>query len=142
MNKIVDLVSARKALTELDRLAAEHPERCNRGGPKWADNLDELDKLTMGTPVKTRIKDYRTRLREKGYKASTVYLTAAAHERLRGLSQQVGLAYGDLIGLALEQYEVPRQPAHDEDAEDRAALALVDTGDFEDWQTVKARNGL
>ncbi len=30
----------------------------------------------------------------------------------------------------------------DEDAEDRAALALVDTGDFEDWQTVKARNGL
>lgn len=30
----------------------------------------------------------------------------------------------------------------DEDASDRAALALVDTGDFEDWQTVKARNGL
>lgn len=34
------------------------------------------------------------------------------------------------------------KPDDDEDAEDRAALALVETGDFEDWQTVKARNGL
>ena len=33
-------------------------------------------------------------------------------------------------------------PIEDEDASDRAALALVDTGDFEDWQTIKARNGL
>ena len=30
----------------------------------------------------------------------------------------------------------------DEDATDRAALALVDTGKFEDWNAVKARNGL
>lgn len=110
MNKVVDLVRARKALTELDRLVAEHPERCKRGGPKWADNLEELDKLTMGTPVKTRIKDYRARLRAKGYKASTVYLSGPAHERLLRLSQQAGLAYGDLIGLALEQYEATAQP--------------------------------
>ena len=34
------------------------------------------------------------------------------------------------------------EPVVDEDASDRAALALVDTGEFEDWQTVKARNGL
>lgn len=34
------------------------------------------------------------------------------------------------------------QPDNTEDAEDRAALVLADTGDFEDWQTVKARNGL
>ena len=34
------------------------------------------------------------------------------------------------------------QPDNTEDAEDRAALALADTGDFEDWNTVKARNGL
>ena len=112
MNKIVDLVRVRKALTELDRLAAEHPERCNRDGPKWADNLDELDKMTMGTPTKTRIKEYRARLREKGYKASTVYLTAATHERLLRLSQQAGLAYGDLIGLALAQYEAKLETQH------------------------------
>ena len=30
----------------------------------------------------------------------------------------------------------------DKDATDRAALALADTGDFEDWNAVKARNGL
>ena len=34
------------------------------------------------------------------------------------------------------------RPPENEDAEDRAALARADTGDFEDWQTVKARNGL
>ena len=37
----------------------------------------------------------------------------------------------------------PVSPAvEDEDATDRAALALADTGDFEDWNAVKARNGL
>ena len=30
----------------------------------------------------------------------------------------------------------------DDAAKDRAALARADTGDFEDWQTVKARNEL
>ena len=34
------------------------------------------------------------------------------------------------------------QPPEEEDAEDRAALARAETGDFEDWQPVKARNGL
>ena len=34
------------------------------------------------------------------------------------------------------------RPPEDEDAEDRAALARADAGDFEDWHTVKARNGL
>ena len=143
---VVDLARVRNALAELDRLVAEHPERCNRNGPKWADHLPELDKLTMGTPVKQRIKDYRARLREKGYKASTVYLSAAAHDRLLRLSQQGGLTYGDLIGLALEHLETDPsgQPpvVEDEDATDRAALALADTGDFEDWNAVKARNGL
>lgn len=33
-------------------------------------------------------------------------------------------------------------PVEDEDASDQAALGLSATGDFEDWQTVKARNGL
>lgn len=44
----------------------------------------------------------------------------------------------------LNRYRKVRQPEPvvDEDASDRAALALVDTGEFEDWQTVKARNGL
>ena len=140
---VVDLARVRNALAELDRLVAENPERCNGNGPKWADHLPELDKLTMGTPVKQRIKDYRARLREKGYKASTVYLSAATHERLLRLSQQGGLNYGDLIGLALEHLETDPsgQPLALEDATDRAALALADTGDFEDWNAVRTRPG-
>lgn len=39
-------------------------------------------------------------------------------------------------------YRHTGQPDEDEDATDRAALALADTGDFEDWSAVKARNGL
>ena len=36
----------------------------------------------------------------------------------------------------------PGSPAvEDEDATDRAALALADTGDFEDWNAVKAQPG-
>ena len=112
---VVDMGRVRKALSELDRLAAEHPELCNPSGPRWADNLDELDKLTMGTPVKTRIKDYRARLRAKGYRGVMVYLTADGYDRLARLSQHKGgVAYGDLIGLALEQYESqqPGQPGN------------------------------
>lgn len=103
--KVVDLDRVRKALSALDRIAAEHPELCNPDGPRWADNLDELDRLTMGTPVKQRIRNYRARLRAKGYKATTVYLTADGHDRLLRLSAQTGLAYGDLISQALAQYE-------------------------------------
>ena len=143
---VVDLVRVRTALAELDRLVAEHPERCNGNGPKWADHLPELDKLTMGTPVKQRIKDYRARLREKGYKAATLYLPAGIPDRLAQLSQQTGLTYGDLVALALERLETDASgqsiTLEDEDATDRAALALADTGDFEDWSAVKARNGL
>lgn len=39
-------------------------------------------------------------------------------------------------------YRPERGQPIDDDAEDRAALARANTGDFEDWQTVKARNGL
>jgi hypothetical protein len=113
---VVDLARVRNALAELDRLVAEHPERCNRNGPKWADHLPELDKLTMGTPVKQRIKDYRARLRAKGYKAATLYLPAGIPDRLAQLSQQTGLTYGDLVALALDCYE-NQTPQPDTDKE-------------------------
>lgn len=105
MSKTVNLERARNALAELDRLVAEHPEHCNSNGPKWADNLDELDRMTMGTPVKQRIKDYRARLRVKGYKAATLYLPAGVPDTMARLSQQTGLTYGDLVALALDCYE-------------------------------------
>ena len=44
-------------------------------------------------------------------------------------------------GQPLTSIRIERQ-VEDEDATDRAALALADTGEFEDWNAVKARNGL
>ena len=44
--------------------------------------------------------------------------------------------------LIVELLEQGIKELEDDDASDRAALALADTSDFEDWQTVKARNGL
>ena len=44
----------------------------------------------------------------------------------------------------LNKHRKPRQAESvmDEEAQDQAALALADTGEFEDWQSVKTRNGL
>ena len=99
----INLTRVRRALAKLDRLVAANPDRLNQGEP-WKDNLPELERL-MGTPIKQRMTAYRARLLAKGYKASTIYLPEAARKRLRRLAHQEGLAYGDLIALALEQYE-------------------------------------
>ena len=102
--KIVDLARARRALGALDRLAKDHPERCGHPGPKWAANLDRLEKI-MGTPATTRTQHYRDRLKAKGYKALMIYLPEAAHARLARLAKEAGLSQGDFIARALEQLE-------------------------------------
>ncbi len=105
MSKVIDLPRAKRALAALDKLVIDHPELCQGDGPRWTDNLEELDKLTMGTPTKERTAAYRRRLREKGYRTITVNMQAEAHERLLNLSQQMGIAGGDLLTMAFEQYE-------------------------------------
>ncbi len=102
---LIDLPRVRTARAELDRLAAEHPERCWHGGPTWAQNLEDLDQLTMGTPVKERMAKYRERLRAGGYQAVTVNLPQEAHETLKRLAKEQGLTYGGLLARALGQYE-------------------------------------
>ncbi len=59
----------------------------------------------MGTHVNDRVRAYRARLREKGYKAVMVYLPIETPERLLRLSEQTGQTFGDLIALALDCYE-------------------------------------
>jgi hypothetical protein len=100
----IDLPRVLAARAELDRLAAQHPERCGRGGPQWADNLEELDRLTMGTPTKERVAKHRERLRASGYQAVTVNLPPGAHETLKRMAGEQGLTYGDLLARALAQY--------------------------------------
>lgn len=100
MAALIDLNRARAALAELDRLAAAHPERCQRGGSSWADNKEELSRI-MSTPAKQRIKDYRARLRERGYKATTIYINDETRALLMKASAQSGLSNSDVIALAL-----------------------------------------
>jgi ElaB/YqjD/DUF883 family membrane-anchored ribosome-binding protein len=85
MDNIVDLPRIRRALSELDRIAAEHPEYCQHQG-QWDEQ--EVEKLLMGTPVKERMKAYRSRLKERGHKQVSMYLTPEAVALIDELRQQ------------------------------------------------------
>ena len=106
MNRPIDLPRARRALAELDRIAAEHPELC-RGGERWADNIDALERA-MGTPAKIRTAAYKGRLREKGYKQISVFLSPQAQERLAKLAENApDKSIGDIISDVLAEKAEP-----------------------------------
>lgn len=107
MVRPIDLPRARRALAELDRIAAEHPELC-RGGERWADNLDELERA-MGTPAKIRTAAYKSRLREKGYKQISIFLSPQAQERLAELAENAPeRSIGDIISDVLAEKARPK----------------------------------
>lgn len=100
MAKPVDLLRYRRACAALDKIVAHHPE-LRQGGGKWADNLQELDRMTQ-TTVAERVKAFRSRKRADGWKQTTVYLSPDAQARLTALQQQFpGYSVNDLINLAL-----------------------------------------
>lgn len=103
MSKPVDLNRARQALAELDRLADENPDRLG-DGPAWSDNQEQLEQA-MSTAAKTRVAQYRERLRAAGYAPMSVYMTEEARDRLKRLSEQRGESYGDVIAAALAALE-------------------------------------
>ena len=108
MVRPIDLPRARRALAELDRIAAEHPELC-RGGERWADNLDALERA-MGTPAKIRTAAYKSRLREKGYKQISIFLSPQAQERLAELAENAPeRSIGDIISDVLAEKARPKQ---------------------------------
>ena len=74
MSRPVDLPRVRRALAELDRIAAEHPELC-QGEGHW--NEKEVQRI-MGTPAKDRVRAYRTRLLEQGNTRLSIFLTPDA----------------------------------------------------------------
>lgn len=115
MNRPIDLPRARRALAELDRIAAEHPELC-RGGERWADNLDHLETImgkpnTGGTPARERMVAYRRRLiKEQGRHRVSVFLTPDAHEVLIKLrARHPGMSTNDLVSDVLTGRIRPRE---------------------------------
>lgn len=102
MNRPVDLPRIRRALAELDRLAAEHPEIRHRGRP-WATAMNQLrETITIMTPNKERIAKYRAKQQQKGLRAVTIYLTTDAQTALHRLqAERPDANMGDIISDAL-----------------------------------------
>lgn len=94
----VDLPRVRRALSNLDKIAAEHPELC-RGGGKWTEQ--EVAKI-MGTPANERVKAYRARLREQGNTNISVFLTPDARTALSTLrAMHPGKSINDIVSDVL-----------------------------------------
>ena len=102
MTAVLDLPRISRALSALDKLAADHPERCQRVGT-WTESAAE--EMLMGTSGKDRAAQYRARLRDKGYRGIYIFAPESAVEKLRALSESTGMTYGDLISAALDQFE-------------------------------------
>ncbi len=82
MGAVIDLPRIRRALSELDRIAAEHPEMC-QGIGQWTEN--EVEKIIMGTPAKDRVKAMRERLAAQGIKREVFFATPWAQAALAEL---------------------------------------------------------
>ena len=97
---VIDLARVRTALAELDRLVAEHPERCNGSGT-WANNLDTLEDIIM-TPGKTRMAKYRAKQKALGMKTINIFLTPEAQAALNALMiERPDATMGEIISEAL-----------------------------------------
>jgi hypothetical protein len=105
MSAVVDLPRARRAFAALDKLAADNPDRCQRIG-NWTES--DAAEIVMGTPAKTRVAQYRARLRDKGYRGIYIFAPESTIEKLKALAESTGMTYGDLIKAALDQFEADR----------------------------------
>ena len=82
MGAVIDLPRIRRALAELDRIAAAHPEMC-QGLGQWTEK--EVEKIIMGTPAKDRVRAMRERLAAQGIKREVFFATARAQAALAEL---------------------------------------------------------
>lgn len=100
MARPVDLPRIRRALAELDKIAAEHPEIRHRGQP-WSNDMSQLQEVIM-TPGKERIAKYRAKQKAMGLKTVNVFLTPAAQVALNKLqAERPDATMGDVISDAL-----------------------------------------
>lgn len=108
MSRPVDLPRVRRALAELDRIAAEHPELC-QGKGQWDEQ--EVEKIVMGTPANERVRAYRARLRKQGNTNISVFLTPEAHAALSTLrALHPGKSINDIIsGVLTGQIPIARR---------------------------------
>ena len=108
----VDLPRVRRGLSNLDKIAAEHPELC-RGGERWADIIDALEAAIVGKPAAERVKAYRHRLREQGRTRISVFLKPEASAALLALrSRYPNTPINDIVSDVLTGIiSIPNQTA-------------------------------
>ena len=98
MPRPIDLLRIRRALARWDQIAVDHPEYC-QGQGQWDE--PEVKKI-MGTPINERMKAYRARLRERGWRQVAMYLSPEALARLDQLREQhPAQSIGELVSAAL-----------------------------------------
>ena len=85
MPKTIDLPRIRRALSELDRIAAEHPELCQHQG-QWDEK--EVEEMIMGTPAKERVAQLRARREAQGIKRITFFCDPNAQTALLALRKE------------------------------------------------------
>lgn len=110
MPKTIDLPRIRRALSELDRIAAEHPEYCQHQG-QW--NETAVKEMVMGTPAKERVAAYRDRLRADGNWRLSAHLSADAKAALDQLRQShPDLTINELLSQLLtgQLHQNPQEP--------------------------------
>mgnify|MGYP003376585721 CR=1 FL=1 len=110
MPKTIDLPRIRRALSELDRIAAEHPEYCRHQG-QW--NETAVKEMVMGTPAKERVAAYRDRLRADGNWRLSAHLSADAKAALDQLRQShPDLTINELLSQLLtgQLHQNPQEP--------------------------------
>ena len=101
MPRPIDLLRIRRALARLDQIAVDHPEYC-QGQGQWDEH--EVKKI-MGTPINERMKAYRARLRERGWRQVAMYLSPEAVAQMEALRQQhPDQSVGELVSNALVQF--------------------------------------
>ncbi len=122
MAKVIDMASVKRA----DALVAD----ALRGNPHVLDRLT-IEDIEMAFNEETVVVSVRMP-KQLAEKAESLARKLAYNQDRRITRTSLIV---DMITQGIREME-------DEDAADRAALALADTGDFEDWNAVKARNGL
>lgn len=86
MARPLDLTRIRRALSELDRIAAEHPEICQESG-SWSeeDVARLLERPKTGAPAKERVAQLRARRMAQGIKRITFFCNPDAQAALQAL---------------------------------------------------------
>jgi hypothetical protein len=99
----IDLPRIRRALNELDRIAAEHPELIGQHG-QWDEHEVESMMKSQAKPARERVADYRRRMIDAGHSRICFYASPETKANLDAIKAGTGATTEIVIAAALQQY--------------------------------------